>query len=257
MIYLGIDQTGAIDSGGYPKPLPACLLINNQLKPIYLSRLSRQAILEVVSHEDFLRLRICIDCVLGLPREIPVSWRNAILSTLEVPGYGRTPARIYFRKLLKSAKTKQLPRRNIETLCQANSVFLEHPFQKNIQTGTFRFWKDMAQDPNWFYIPRLPAEKKRAKLSKLKDSQIPICEGYPSLAWRVLFKVKKRLPEQFPKLLRENSPNIRVTPADLKLLRADPNLADAAVLSLLAKREMTKELTSPASQEGWILGADL
>lgn len=247
--YLGVDQTGAINTRGEPKPLPSCLIIGNQIRPFYLKKFNQHSLSEVLSPGEFINLKICMDCVLGLPKELKLPWRMAIQKASEIKTYGRAPAQSFFREILSERKIKHIPTRQVEALCRANSVFQERPFQKNIQTGTFRFWKEMALEPHWFYVPRLSGEKKYSR------SRIPIMEGYPSLAWRLLFGVNRREPENLFRHLKTHFPEMRFSPVQLKLFQSDANLADAAVLALLARKLMNQELSGPATQEGWILGA--
>jgi len=255
MIFLGIDQTGAIDNRGQPKPLAACVLIQNELRFFYLKKFNRRSLDEILGPKEIEQLQICIDCVLGLPKELKLSWRKVMQSTSKTPGYGRLHAQAFFKNLIHRYSLTKIPRREIEIVCHANSVFLEKPYQKNIQTGTFRFWKEMAEDPDWFYIPRLSGEKRRLRSSARYKRLIPIAEGYPSLAWRVLFKVKKREPEAFFSRMRENFPEVKITRSNLKLLKNDSNLADAAVLALIAKKAMPEDNLGPSTREGSILGS--
>lgn len=237
-IFLGIDQTGAVNSKGRPRPLPTCVLKNNQLEFTYLKSFSSAEVLDITS--TVRDLIISIDCVLGLPKILKMPLRRAILKTATVDGYGRKPAMQFFRELGK----KQIYRRDCELRLNANSVFLEHPFQKNIQTGTFRFWKDMSQDPNWFYIPWV--EKKK------NSSQTPVYEGYPSFIWKHLLKSPQRRPEDLKDLFKKYDPKIKVSKTFLSDIRKDPNLADAAVLAIAA-RDLTSVKPKP-NIEGHILG---
>ncbi len=242
-MYLGIDQTGAVDGKKNPKPLPTCLLQDGQTQLFYLSSFNFASLKHSAMAIDAGNLEICIDCVIGLPQQIQVAWREAVARTREVEGYGRSAAAEYFRNLGKGLR----PPREVELKCRANSVFKELPFQKNIQTGTFRFWKDMANDPDWFYAPMIPNEP--------GSGRIPVYEGYPSLSWKLLFGVKTRQPAELGRLLEQMYPDVYWNSELQEAVHKDPNFADAFVLALTAKVLIDKPLPL-ANPEGWILGAD-
>lgn len=236
MIFLGIDQTGAVDRLGKPKPLPACLIKNNSVNLFYLDHFS----------EHIQKLKpdlVCIDCVLGLPVTTQVSLREAIAQTKAYEKFGRAAAQDFFAKL--GGGTKHT--RSVEVKLKANSVFTVHPFQKNIQTGTYRFWKEMADSPDWFYLPALPHEKKS------KSNKIPVVEGYPSYYWKTLLKKNHRSPKELLEILKSTYPKLVFLKADIKLLEKDENLADALLLALAA-REFKNDLNRKSHPEGWILG---
>jgi hypothetical protein len=250
--YLGIDQTGAIDLQGKPRPLPACLLEQERIHFFDLPAFQRSALAPFFSSIGTKKkappLLIGLDCVLGLAEEVGVGWREALRSTLKLPGYGRKPAKQYFKTLAHETK----PRRKVEILCQAQSVFSEYPFQKNIQTGTFRFWKEMAQDENWFFAPLVEGESKR------EPGQIPIFEGYPSLGWKLLFGSKTRQPEALGEFLLAYDPALNWSLKEQVRVEKNPNLADALVLALATREFADQELrTQTPNAEGWILGASV
>ena len=242
MIYIGMDQTGAIDRKKNPKALPTCLLDGKLTQLFYLDTFNIESIKKLFPNLIEKNTVICIDCVMGLPLSLKVKWRSALKRTLKIDGYGRKAASEYFMELGCGLK----PRREIEIKCQANSVFNEHPFQKNIQTGTFRFWKEMALNPDWFYAPAIE--------SPIKNKMIPIYEGYPSLSWKILFGVKNREPQNLASLIRKHYPKIQWNQRLQKMIQQDPNLADAFVLALTAKFINDAD-TQPIHKEGWILGA--
>jgi hypothetical protein len=244
MIYLGMDQTGAVDAIGRPKPIPVCLLDGNQFHLALLKTFDLDLILGAFPNRDLSQLIICLDCVLGVPAELGLTWREAVKMTLDQEGFGKGPAQKYFRSLGKG----RIYRRRVESVCKANSMFQERPFQKNIQTGTFRFWKEMAQRPDWFYAPWV--------LNEISSSRIPLIEGYPSLAWKLLFQVRSRQPDQLLLLLNQFYPDLKWSVAQQKQVEKDPNFADAVVLALAAKVFYSKIWDRQPSIEGWILGSD-
>ena len=143
---MGIDQTGAVNNLGKPKPLPCCLIRGNHVEFYYLDSFSRKDIFKTLKLDEFQQIVVCLDCVLGLPQELNISWRQALDLIKSNEGYGREPARKFFLKLGEG----QILRRTVEIICSANSVFSERPFQKNIQTGTYRMWKDIANSDHGF-----------------------------------------------------------------------------------------------------------
>lgn len=241
-IYLGIDQTGAIDQKGRPKPLPACLIKNNQIHLFYLESFSQKALETYIDRKKFHRLLICADCVLGLPKSLSINWRQALTHIENFEGYGRNPASRYFKFLAKGKE----PRRAIEIACGANSVFKEKPFQKNIQTGTYRFWKDISKNKSDFYAPTLE--------NQFHPQQLKVFEGYPSLSWKLLFSVKKRRPQDLRKLLKKRFPAIKFQMQHLRMVEKDPNLADALLLALTMRKFRREALLIKPHVEGSILG---
>lgn len=236
MTFLGIDQTGAVNTKGRPKPLPSCLIKNNNVSFFYAEAFS----------EDLKKYKprlICIDCVLGLPKSTGITLREAIQLTEKINAFGRKPAQNFFENMAKG-KTHN---RKIETTLGANSVFTVHPFQKNIQTGTFRFWKEMAQSPDWFYLPALPNER------KLVTKKIPVVEGYPSYYWKVLLNEAQRRPHKIVEILKIKYPHLKLEKEEQKDLLNDANLADALLLALAAQK-FQDEIKRAPHAEGWILG---
>lgn len=236
MIFLGIDQTGAVNTKGNPKPLPCCLIKTNVVTFFYLEKFSDV----LAKHNPQL---ICIDCVLGLPKSVGITLREAIQKTAEINEFGRKPAQAFF-ETLAAGKNHH---RKIETTLGANSVFTVHPYQKNIQTGTFRFWKEMAQSPDWFYLPAIPQEQKNS------SRKIPVVEGYPSYYWKILLYETRRQPEKIIEILKSNYPILKISKEQQKLLLKDANLADALVLAIAAQK-YSHEINRPSHTEGWILG---
>ncbi len=251
MIFLGIDQTGAVFTNGKPKPLPACAFIDNELDFFYLSNFSRFEIEKNLGPLSPSKTKILLDCVLGLPRAVSLPLRKAISSTKRTQGFGRNVAMEFFRTIEQQSSVKK-PRRIVEVLARANSVFQEKPFQKNIQTGTFRLWKELSQEPLWYRFPYLG--------EGYDGKRIPIFEGYPSFSWSALFQVKQRNPKKFLSLFKEKFPSCKIRRNSEALMQKDPNLLDAAVLALHASTLAKSSFSIPKKQplyppqEGWILG---
>lgn len=242
-IFLGVDQTGAVDSKGKPRPLPACSIVGTEISFFYLPEFSKKQIFDHLKPTKNQNVEICLDCVIGLPKELNMSWRQALRQISADSGYGRAAAKTYFDLLGRG----QIYRRKVEIECGANSVFKEKPFQKNIQTGTFRFWKDISVSEHDFHAPFL---KERPK-----NRSLPIYEGYPSLSWKLIFGTKNRTPDLLPSLLKEHFPELSVSSPHKALLKKDVNLADAFVLAMTLKLlYSTHFLNCGNLHEGWILG---
>lgn len=240
-VFLGIDQTGAIDKMGRPRPLPACLIENEKITFSYIKVFSIDEILNTFPQVSTSNLVVCIDCVLGLPRQINIPLRQAMLMTNQFEGYGRKPAREYFLYLGKG----EIHRRHIEIISKSNSVFAEKPFQKNIQTGTFRLWKELSLSGQNFYFPFLEQiQNKRL---------VPVIEGYPSLSWKILFNTKNRNVDRLTVFMKKIS-TVTWTTEHQKIVTKDPNLADALVLALTLKHRQFELSNIKIDPEGWILG---
>jgi len=240
-IHLGIDQTGAVNPKGVPKPLPACWIQGRQVRFFYLASFKKSEIEKHLPKKGSL-VGIGLDCVLGLPQELGIDWRRALQWTSRFPGYGRAPAQKFFRSIGRG----KIWRRKVEVLAQANSIFQEKPFQRNIQTGTFRLWKDMAQDPDFFYVPALEKKKDR--------KQLPVFEGYPSFSWKRILKTPSRRPSELTRLLRVSKPSLRWTRSHQAQVDRDPNWADALLLALSLKLFRKEALAQKPTPEGSILG---
>lgn len=241
-IYLGVDQTGAIDSNGKPHPLPACLIRKNSVSFFYLASFSKEEMFKKIKPSDAENLLICVDCVLGLPKELRLTWRNALKKIKKTKHYGRQAAIDFFGKIGKG----QIIKRKIEILCQANSVFAEKPYQKNIQTGTFRIWKDISIHELDFYAPVLE--------NQITSEQIAIYEGYPTLSWRLLFKSTTRQPKNLTKFIKGKKILLEWTRKHQSSVDLDSNLADAFVLALTMKKFILQAMAMKPQNEGWILG---
>ncbi len=239
---MGIDQTGAVDRKGRPRPLPGCFIRNKRVVFVSLAEFSKKEILAKVQPAEDEEVIICVDCVLGLPKRLKLTWRNALKLLKKFDGYGMQVARNYFREIGKG----KVLRRGIEISCNANSVFKEKPFQKNIQTGTYRIWKDISVSEADFFAPALEKHQRPA--------QIKIFEGYPSLSWRILFNSPTRQPRELSKFIKIQKTPIIWTEEHQEKVNHDPNYADAFVLAMTMKKFRTAALLTKADTEGWILG---
>jgi len=241
-LFVGVDQTGAVDANGVPKPLPGCILSGKVPRFFYLSSFSKSELIEHVKPPRNHKILVCVDCVLGLPEEITVGWREALARIENFHGYGRSVAKDFFFQLGQG----QTPRRKIETACGANSVFQERPYQKNIQTGTYRIWKDISLNADHFIVPALETNS--------GEKRIKLFEGYPSLSWRLLLKSSKRDFKNLPQLLDSQRIEIDWSLELQRQVAIDPNLSDALLLALTIKKFLSHALKQKPSKEGWILG---
>jgi hypothetical protein len=272
--FVGIDQTGAIRSRRgvvVARPLEAALLRPDaqdparwRLESMRLDSVSQSEIRRAVGPVPLARVALALDCVFGLPSEVGLgqgSLWELMRSTHETgpgaPAYGMEAAERYFKRF--GVRAARLPTRSCEKLARANSVFVTRPFQKNIQTGTFRIWKDLAQTARWanvwpFDLPELGGRPLSAAPW--------VFEGFPSLLWRELLGSRTRDPRALPRILRARFPEIRVK--DPSGLAANPDRADAAVLAVGAwalQRAQALRIPFPGflrtpelACEGWIMG---
>lgn len=236
-IYIGIDQVGAVNSKGQPRPLPACRLRGSQFEFVQLKEFTQAGVKELTGHES---ASIVLDCVLGLPMSLGLDWRDTLKLLRSERRFGRAAAEEFFERIGGG----HIWYRQVERLAKANSLFRSRPFQKNIQTGTYRFWVEMARDPDWFAVPWLPNEKK---------SDFKIYEGYPRLLWKRLFDQKTRKPTQLVAMTSEKF-GLNWTPQQVRLIEKDHNFADALVLALAGRKLLKKNENLKVNMEGWILG---
>ncbi|MCM0606177.1 MAG: hypothetical protein KA715_08815 [Xanthomonadaceae bacterium] len=260
--FVGIDQTGAYD---YRKskylPLKICHWDqkNHFLRLGEIPSFTPRALLEFgIPLSE--RTLILVDTVFGLPRELnreskePWDWFK---HASEFREYGRKGAEKYFnQKLIPYTETlgQAIPVRKVELQVRANSLFKSKPYQKNIQTGSFRIWQDLGSaSTHWISLWPFEAPAKGRSV---------LTEGYPSFLWREVFGMKSRQANAFKskvtKLIKLSAKLRR----QLDVLKSNPDLCDAAVLALGASiflDQNPKYLNASAliihSQEGWIFGA--
>lgn len=244
-VYVGVDQTGAVTRKQVPRPLPACLIRGRKVSFHYLNSFSRTEFEKIIPDISVARPLICVDCVFGLPQKLSHSWLKVMQLIKKSDGYGRKPAENFFKQLGGG----QILRRKIEIALGGNSVFQEKPFQKNIQTGSYRIWKDISQKSEDFYLPALELRK--------SHRQLTIVEGYPTYSWKILFAVSKRSPSQLHSLVKQHRLTLNWNPKLQKAVAKDPNLADAFILALMAKKFKRSISSLNPQKEGSILGYSL
>lgn len=252
MNFIGVDQTGAVGRDGRCKPLQAALLQKAggrfELSPFQLRELSfKEFTRHPSSPQDPRNYTWVIDCVLGLPSGFP-ELRQVLELAAQTTQNGRQAAQDFFESLLAGSTWKVIPARKVELLVGANSVFRNKPFQRNIQTGTFRIWKELGADPDWFTL---------AGHEPRSGNRSWLIEGYPSFAWQQLFSVKKRSPQDFRVLLKNRFPDLHISKSNLTHFMNSTDACDAAVLALQAatQEESVAYYSQSLAPEGWILGA--
>ncbi len=240
----GIDQTGAANGSSRAKPLKACEIIldsNEEILNVTFFKISEFGIWIKKLDPNFTN-HIFIDCVLGLPIELynidsTRTLRDWILETkdfqFEMHKYGRKASEAFFTEVLRFYNLSSLypPKRAVEVSLKSNSVFTTMPYQKNIQTGTYRIWKELGaalQDvvlwPSDFY---------------LRDEASTIMyEVYPSFFYKTLLNTKIRKPEPVIKYLRSKNLSVSDTLSEAIL---DPDNCDALVAALGGLNSLRKE----------------
>ncbi len=270
---IGVDQTGAIKSSGKPKALPACILkvekrnnkfIENKSKGLgfNLQSLERDKLISFLKEigVDFQasKILVAVDSVLGLPKSFSKTKnpKKYLYEKFQDAGstafYGFKEAEKYFNTLLKKKyeSLDEHPRRKVETQLNANSVFRSRPFQKNIQTGTFRIWKDLSSYAfNEFLL--WPHDL------IVFEKGIPVfVEAYPSLAWKILNK-SNRKSENFKHLFKKMNDVSNIK--KVQFLGGDhKDAALSCLLALYLVRDYPKWLSKKSSNiEGDIMGSFL
>lgn len=250
---VGVDQTGAVVASGPRK---------GEFQPLYVARIEldrslttrrlvlkteRSSLSELIEQALALDARtwITIDAVLGLPRSVQLPgetlWDWVDLARVAKPG--RAGAEIFFEDLLRARGIARAPGapllRRCEQLARAQSLFSPRPYQRNVQTGTLRVWKELAglasvvrkQLGIWPWVDERGSPPVAPK--------VILAEGYPRL-WRG--RAEPRLPGAL-------DPNFR----DAQQLA----LSTWALLSLEAgskTRATSSLLNVDEPGEGWILG---
>jgi hypothetical protein len=282
--FIGIDQTGASTAKGQrAKPLPCVLLYGHQkrwilethnqddlpLKLLSFNQLEIKRLLHSFSlHEK--KTALIVDCVMGLPQATwpsgksgsPILW-ELFTQAASCNSYGRDAAEQFFSNLLRASGQKTIPVRECESKAKANSVFLARPYQKNIQCGTYRIWRDLGSEA------QVSFDKQKwlqfYNFDSFTDTDQPwFFEGYPSLLWRDLLKARSRNTEELKDRAQQLvGTQIIVSEKSWDLLSKNADYADAAVLAIGAfylqnKNHLlqapSKTLSELLAKEGWIMG---
>ncbi len=227
---------------------------------------------------------ILADAVFGLPAE---TWpRNkppgaatlrelfamAAEDTRERQGYGLKAAARFFDEILAQANRESqikrsnssatnapppaFPVRAVELVANANSVFRTHPFQKNIQCGTYRFWRDLGlYGSEWIHLRYFENAR------DFRMDRPILFEAYPSLMWREVLKLRTRNRTQVREALKAFS-DVDISEETVALIEQDADHADACLLALggywLARHGRliaeSENRDPKLAREGWIAG---
>lgn len=188
---VGVDQTGAKTSKGKAKKLPVSIFYKKGKvwklsTPLHLDSFKWSEIESLLDQEGLKpqknRTLVVADCVLGLPEQIVKDQDplTLLLRTMRAAslnkGVGLSAGEQFFiRQFPESQKMSSIElTRKSERGLKCLSVFKNKPFQKNVQTGTYRIWSDLGEEQSYkdFNIWPYQNEPGRAYL----------CEGYPSYA---------------------------------------------------------------------------
>lgn len=282
-VFVGVDQTGAVmdGKGRVAKPLKVVVAkIQKDGSWYFVTQRKGRALLldqfDKKNIEKLLRdlncfvswneIALVIDCVLGLPKEIYQHQKESSLwdwiyqaSDFQLKGkdFGREVAEAFF-KTFQMGRSNSIAKRECEVWSQSNSVFQVRPYQKNIQTGTFRFWKELGRSKTaWAHV--WPFDS----LDRREVKECPwIFEGYPSLIWKNMLGCQKREPGLLKTQMNQLSLSFKVDTWGHVLRSSDQ--ADALVLAFggVWLQEQGKlwcpfegfETAIGNQKEGWILG---
>jgi hypothetical protein len=289
-VFLGIDQTGAqVFRGQKAKPLKVCLVQRRKQgwqvwtrdlsgKPLTLKSVTPSEIKNLLNQFEIPwpknRLAILADCVLGLPQEVfPSESRGSSLENLwalflqtlnhshEGNLFGLKVSESFFQKIL--AVKDRIPKRYCEEISGSNSVFTTRPYQKNIQTGSYRIWRDLVTESSSPWLNVWPFVTPQDSLPGLPW----IFEGYPSFFWSHFFNLSSRNSRSLLTQLKSDNELQHFHFDSFDSLKDDPDLCDATVLAmsgiLLQQRGL---LLTPfpgfwnlqkLRTEGWIAGIEL
>ncbi len=229
---IGVDQTGRVDARNRPAKLPYVAL-RRKSDGTYRWHLpkSRREYLPALSvpvlrsHFPTGRILVAVDCVLGLPGDLTPDLKSlwylmkkaALLRRRAANREVRISklAEKFFSSVLTENPGTPLLRRE-EIVLRAQTVFSPVPYQRNIQSGTFRIWSELASTPEGdvdFHVFGYPGRK---------NLDVILWEGYPSAVARSAGKSRiKNPPGFFPSF-------------------EDQNLRDAAWLAYAASRTPPK-----------------
>ncbi|MEW5851706.1 MAG: hypothetical protein AB2A00_23150 [Myxococcota bacterium] len=275
---MGVDQTGAVMRGGAAaRPLKAAVALEEGRGAWRLHVDALEGLTSVALNALLERAKapgggvaLLVDCVLGLPRGV---WSGTGADALWAvmrrcadddggrPRYGMARAERFFASLLPEHARGTLPRRECELVARCTSVFQTRPFQKNIQTGTYRIWRDLTEDrARWVNI--WPFDDETTAIPRAPW----VFESFPSLLWRTLLGLPTRDRTRLRNAVKDAYAARGMTLRTHQWLRIldDADASDAAVLAVggpMMQRE--GRLWTPFEafddvenlrSEGWILG---
>lgn len=248
-VFVGIDQTGAVNKNGSPRELPATVLFCQKNKVeictnLFIPSFQTQH-LDVLVKTVFPRLTtfkkikafVCVDAAWGLSDSTGASLDKILRGVQHFEFEGKTYGSIAANKFFHGWASEQKPgARAIEKISGSNSVFDLHPFQKNIGCGTYRILRDLSLSrPDYMIWPFEVGQR----------GGYVMAEGYPSLYWKMLLGLRKRSLESIIQMF-----------SDLKFTTVDS--ADSFLLALAGLMYHNQVFRVPLDhicrREGWILG---
>ena len=269
--FLGVDQTGALQSGTQiPKPLPVVHVSKNK-EGIWsgsftqISSFSREVVGEFIENHPSQHPKgewaFGVDCVVGFPRTLRRHHWTLMREAAKSEGFGRNASERFFKHWVPVGEP--LPKRLCEVRAKANSVFVTRPYQKNIQTGTHRIWKDLASNSHHPWVQFWPFSQ-----SSSQRAELPVFfESYPSLLWKRGFGEVARRPERLKSLILSafRSQGLTLRFRGWERLETNPDYSDAAIIAFsMILLQHQGRLWNPgvgfesaksfAMKEGWILG---
>ncbi len=272
-VFIGIDQTGAaLQKGVRAKPLPLAAIDEDEgslrLTTAWIPSFTFEALQKALPMPiNSCETAILIDCVFGLEEKV---WRGldtniwslfreAASDTAVRRGFGLAPAAEFFDELLRRSRVgDSFPVRRCERIAKANSVFRTRPYQKNIQCGTYRIWRDLGSSAkHWAQIRYFTPQQ------EVSSEKPWLFEAYPSLFWREILGLRTRKSSALANALKEVLPQLAISESQLTSVLKSPDLADAVVLAvggfMLRDRLFTgsPSRTGWLHREGWIIGLPL
>jgi len=191
---LGVDQTGAKGRLGLAKPLPSSLLLYNGKSfrlssPLFLPALNKKSVEGLLELQGFKcewsEVLVVADCVLGLPHKIVgdqlpfVKLKQMMEKAFASGGLGLKDGEKFFAEICEPFDLVENDLlRQQEKRLNCLSVFKNKPYQRNVQTGTYRIWSDLGCAKEYLNFNIWPYQK--------EGSRAFLCEGYPANAKRVL-----------------------------------------------------------------------
>ena len=198
-VVVGVDQTGARKNQSRAKALPTALLIldnkkkmhNWHLRPsLELRDFNKSSLLQLIKENfketEWSKVLIVADCVLGLPKQVvgrkpPYRLLTSLMeAAARFEGVGLKAGEDFFNEHLPVADKlddKALLREQ-EKFLKCLSVFKNKPFQRNVQTGTYRIWGDLGQNKEYQNFNIWPYED--------SPDKVYLCEGYPAHAKEIV-----------------------------------------------------------------------
>ena len=272
--WIGIDQTGAaLDGGKKAVSLPVVrvradgeMLVVQDAEWWETLHFSEQRIGEGV------RTAIVLDCVLGLSvavqkmHPLAADVRKLLEYAASHPKnsgeriYGRDVAAEFFAEFAIEGDSL----RECERMSGAQSVFKTIPWQRNIQTGTWRMWYELGRS----IISNAASVKIWPQEAEAADAQLWLFEAWPTLLWKAwLRQTSRRLesgPQALATMVAEAGLQLRISKDMRGLVLKDANVADSLVMAVSAAvMDHMGVLMNPwpgfgahptARTEGWIIG---